>query len=279
MKPIACFSFLVLGAAASAHGALLASYQMESPTPLNNAVTTEFYRPNFTNPNGANGPTHLPAGGVNGSGAYSFDGVDDYFGFAGPGYLFLGYAPGVTPGPSDPQNHDFTFSFWIKTTDDGVHPGTGSGGYDGTPRIPILGDTSGSVNFSLGIDGGTASFRNAAPGWQVVAGDTGVADGQGHYVTFVVHNDPTATLDIYVDGLPDVIGALIPAKTYSSPNVGRAYAAHYGEFVLDDVRLYDTALDAATIQQLFSVPEPVSGVLALAGAAGLVALRRRPQGR
>jgi len=49
--------------------------------------------------------------------------------------------------------------------------------------------------------------------------------------------------------------------------VGRSYGdpVRYGNFTLDDMTLYDGALDAATISQLFSIPEPASlAIIALA---------------
>ena len=272
---LAISAAVTAASASAASAALVASYQMEADNPLLNSAGATTYRHNLVNPGGANSPTHLASGGVGGSGAFQFDGADspngDYLNFGGAGYLFLGYDNGITPGPSDPQNHDYTFSFWIDTTDGASN----TGGYAGTPQIPILGDVSGGVHFSLGIDNGRASYRYYDGGWQSVNGTVSVADGQGHYVTFVAHHDATPTIDIYVDGILDVANLAISSPGNSDAQLGRSYPDHAGEMILDDIRLYDEALDAATIAELFAIPEPTGLALLLVPLAMLSARRRR----
>src|SRR5688500_10023985 len=95
-------------------GALVAHYQMDDPTPLAESVPgNDPDRPDMTDPGGAASPAHLPVGGVGGSGAYQFDGADDYLGYAAGGYTFFSNA--TTPS-------DFTVSFWVKTTDTAAFP-------------------------------------------------------------------------------------------------------------------------------------------------------------
>src|SRR4051812_25073603 len=76
---------LVLGAATTGRAALLAHYEMDAAAPLANTAPggPYTYQPNMTDsaPAPAAVPTYLPTGGVNGSGAYQFDGVDDYMNF------------------------------------------------------------------------------------------------------------------------------------------------------------------------------------------------------
>lgn len=249
---------LLLILQATGHAALIASYQMNSPNPLINSAGASFYQPNLVNPGGVNAPTYLPAGGMNYTGAYQFDGVYDDLEFDLAGYLFLG-----TNGT------DYTVGFWISTTDSAVNSG-----YAGTPEIPVLGNTTGGVGFGLGIDGGKASFRHYDAGWQVVSGTQNVADGNGHYVVFAVHGSGSL-LDIYVDGVVDVANQAVPTGGYSQLGltVGLSYLNHYGAFTLDDFRLYDTALTAPQIAAAFHIPEPASAALLL--LAGVVMLRRR----
>ncbi len=264
-----------------ARAALIASYQFESASPLANTApsgpTTD--RPNLTDPGGTQSPTHLSNGGRAGTGAYQFDGAadpdGDHFGFGGAGALFLGYNNNTTTGPTPPNNHDWTLSFWIKTTDSGTFPDTAHGGYDGTPQVPILGDTSNNIAMSLGIDAGVANFRWESAGWHSNSGSTLVADGAPHYVTFVAHGNYTL-LDIYVDGELDIANQALPNNVPGGGRqLGVSYFPHAGAFTLDDLRLYDEALDAGTINELFAIPEPTGiGMILLCTSAMTLARRR-----
>jgi hypothetical protein len=239
---------------------LLAQYNMDYPSPLVNSAGATFYQPNMVNPGGSASPTFLPWGGEFGGGAYQFDGVNDYLTFGGAGYLFLAN-----------NNSDWTVSFWIQTTDTGVNTS-----YAGTPKIPVLGNTTGGVGFGLGIDGGKATYKRYNAGWQTAQGATNVADGLPHYVTFVTVG--SSNLSIWVDGQLDTANLSVPGVGFSQlgVDIGRSYAATYGAFTLDDLRVYDTALSPSEIHML-TVPEPSS--LALLALVGLCfALRRRSLG-
>ena len=185
------------------------------------------------------GATYLADGGVNGSGAFSFDGVNDYI------------------DPSQDNNlgfGDWTISFWIKTTDSAVYYG-----YSGTPEVTVIGDTSGAVGFAVGVDGGKAAFYHYYNGWHEVKGTSNVADGEGHYITYVHH--AAGTLDIYVDGEAEVVGtnAFDSQYIYILRDFGRSYDPKYANMVLDDLRVYNEALTSAVVDSTFtpaSVPEP-----------------------
>src|ERR1051326_3625450 len=144
-----------LGVALSASASVIARYDMNSPTQfLNNAGTT-FYQPDLVNPGGSSSPTYLTSGGAKNSGAFQFDGVDDYLGFNNAGYLYIA-----------DSFSNWTVSFWIKTTD----TGTNSSGYAGTPKVPVLGNNTDSVGFGIGIDGGRATYKRYNGGWQTAQG-------------------------------------------------------------------------------------------------------------
>jgi hypothetical protein len=268
---------VVLAAGTSAQASLVAHYQMNSPTPLNNTITGDVDRPNMTDPGLTASPTFLAAGGVRGSGAYQFDGVNDYLGFASAGYTFFSAAVSPT---------DFTVSFWIKTTDSAFNATSAAStpsnpGYDGTPQVPVLGDTGGGVGFALGIDGGVAAWRHYTnTGWEQKNGLTLVTDGNGHFVTFVFHG--AGTLDMYVDGNVDRLGITLNTgsnSAYLATSVGRSFAfnavdnSDYAAASLDDIRVYNTALTQAQLRTELNIPEPAS--LALTAAAGLFLVRRR----
>jgi hypothetical protein len=156
--------------------------------------------------------------------------------------------------------------------------------------LPVLGDVTGAIGFGIGVHGGTAAWRHytgSGPfgGWVHTAGAVNVADDVGHYITFVHDGSATAgqgTVDIYVDGVLDLAGAPgsagNPGSTYLFRDVARSFGPQYGNMFLDDVRIYDTALSAAEISELFTpavaqIPEPSTLVLVGIGAVAL--LRRR----
>ncbi|NQT37257.1 MAG: LamG domain-containing protein [Planctomycetes bacterium] len=253
----------VLAVSVPAGATLIAQYSMDPTTQLVNSVGNfTGYNPDLVDPGGSGSPTYLPTGGYKGSGAFQFDGVANQLNVASPGYTFI-----------NQNNLDWTVSFWIKTTDSAVNLS-----YDGTPEIPIFGNDSGSVAFGLGIDGGTAAYRRYDGGWQTAAGATNVADGLGHFVTFVAVG--SSNLSIYVDGILDTGNLSVPPAGGSqyAVNIGRSYTGHFGAFTLDDLRIYDNALSAAEVDQLFAVhiPEPSTvGLFGMGAWLVYAACRRR----
>jgi MYXO-CTERM domain-containing protein len=259
------FGFALVGGlalASWAQAALVTHYQMNQPTPLAESVPgVDPDRPDLTDPGPTNSPTHLATGGVSSSGAYSFDGTDDYLGFAGSGYTF--FSSGTTPV-------DFTISFWIKTLD--AAPSTG---YAGTPQVPVLGDTTSTIGFGLGVDNGVAAWRHYIGSWESINGTIPVADGQGHFVTFAFDN--AGFLNIYVDGQADGPSqAIYPyGYTYLARSIGRSYGPQYANAIIDDIRVYDTTLTQSEIRTELGLPIPEPASLALAGLGGLALLRRK----
>ena len=190
------------------------------------------------------GPTYLAGGGVNGSGAFSFDGANDYI--APTQYNNIGFG-------------NWTISFWIKTTDTAVY-----NGYAGTPQVSVIGNITGAIGFAVGVDGGKAAFYHYYSGWREVKGTSNVADGEGHYISYVHHS--TGTLDIYVDGQAEIVGAnaFDAQYIYILRDIGRSYDPKYANMVLDDLRVYNEALTSTTIGSTFSpvsIPEPTVFVL------------------
>src|SRR3954465_613564 len=101
----------VLGAANCAMASLLVHYQMNSPTALINSAGAASLEPNLVDPGSPASPSYAATSGVNGSGAFQFDGVNDHFTFSHSGTMYTGLnaAEQFVPG--------FTTSFWIATTD------------------------------------------------------------------------------------------------------------------------------------------------------------------
>lgn len=190
--------------------------------------------------------------------------------------------PGMPSGGG--LDFNWTASFWIQTNDSAMKS---NGGTAFAFQLPVLGDRSGQWAFELGVDGGKAGFFHWDNGYHYGFGNQNIADGEGHYVTFV-HKDTgigTGLFDIYIDGVLDVAGldahdtnADIANPRYRFRDIGRMNSdfGTVGRFVLDDVRLFDTALSSNEIFDLFAppvAPEPSSLVLMCLGA--LVVARKR----
>src|SRR3954453_4094725 len=69
------------GLTRAAQAGLITNFQMNSPTQLVNSAGPSFYQPDLKDPGGSASPTYVPLGGIRASGAFRFDGVNDYFAF------------------------------------------------------------------------------------------------------------------------------------------------------------------------------------------------------
>ncbi len=190
-------------------------------------------------PGGSYTPTYLSTGGINGSGAFRFDGSDD---FLTPSFVY------------DMGNGDWSVSFWIKTSDTSTYYG-----YEGTPAVSVIGDTTNAVGFGVGIEGGKATLTHFYSGWRTISGSTNVANNIGHYLTFIHHS--VGKVDIYVDGNAEILGAASYDGQYAYVirDIGRSYDPKYANMTLDDFRIYNHALSSTEVSQfVVGVPEPTS---------------------
>src|SRR3989338_4557522 len=158
-----------------------------------------------------------------------FDGVDDWVN-----------VPDIILG-----NTNITFSAWIKTSVDGW----------------IIGNAESS---DLRVVGGKAYFQYYTGSFQILTGNTSINNGQWHQVV----GTGNGTLNsIYVDGVND--GEL---STTGTPNIkiealasrDDTYSPSQGYTgLLDDVRIYNRALEASEIAELYAytggTPPPPAG--------------------
>jgi hypothetical protein len=187
--------------------------------------------------------------------AASIDTVDM---MAGAGSLALSGAPttdtsgddgAVTATSYDWSGSDIrTVAFWMKA----VSGDTG----DANPTMISLGSGTGGGNrFDIRLTGDALRLEVQAGGYTT---SSIIADGTWHHVAVVVPVDPAtvSNAEYYIDGsyvgnfssgtaLATGVGPLRVGDSYQ--DVGRDFKGN-----IDDVRLYDTALDSTEIATLFA---------------------------
>jgi hypothetical protein len=181
-------------------------------------------------------------------GALSFDGVNDY--------VDVGDRPSLDFGAGD----SFSIAAWVKTGADGrvvdKRRCGGPGGvyYEGY-GIRVL---RGKLFFGVEDIGGNGSY---------LSGDTMVTDDEWHHVA-AVRDVTTDRLYLYLDGSSDAtpvvdttISTLATDKGFDIGHAINTTTGHgYFNGKIDDVRIYDRALSAEEVWQLYQ-----------AGGGGLIA--------
>jgi hypothetical protein len=182
-------------------------------------------------------------------GALQFDGVDDYV-------TITGYK-GIDADRTDPDNpvqRAFSVACWINTAD-----AEGRGGlvnWGSSDGAPVGGQYQ---NFTvhegrLRAEHGNGRFRGA----------TIVSDGQWHHVAMVVSegaNIETPATQLYVDGLKDPEGEdtknaqniwNITAEADVAIGIRASHVDRFFNGMIDDARIYDSALSEAEVAALAS---------------------------
>jgi hypothetical protein len=98
---------------------------------------------------------------------------------------------------------------------------------------------------------GDGTIRTEVNGGYVY-GTTNVADGQWHHVACVLSGSNIATAQLYVDGVLETVGAsqtqTVNTNTTTNLTIGFGRNNTYFNGLIDDVRIWNTALSAATLQ-------------------------------
>jgi hypothetical protein len=179
-----------------------------------------------------NGPTW--ATGKLGNGL-SFDGVNDY--------VNMGNVLNMT-------TNDFTVGAWIKTTmvAEGHIVSKGSNA-SGTLKRYILQTVLVSGTYRCGFSISDGDIRT------IGSGVINVADGNWHYCVVVFDRDSTAKVyvDGKLDGTPVTLASQVDDLTNTTPfYIGRNATGSYFNGLIDDVRIYNRALSAGEVAQMYN---------------------------
>jgi hypothetical protein len=174
-------------------------------------------------------PLWQPADGqVNG--ALSLDGIDDYI-------RITGYK-----GISGPVSR--TCMAWVKTT-------------KLNSQILNWGTTLTGEKWTLRVNE-DGTFRTEVQGGYIY-GTTSIADGVWHHVAVVLYDDGSPDISeavLYVDGQPESVGVVLPCPINTSAandikiGVDIFGTNNFFQGLIDDVRIFSTALSEAEIQAM-----------------------------
>jgi hypothetical protein len=232
-------------------------------------------------PANASGPTwelaDLPPVPSGSSAAIAFDGTGDQIDVNG--------YKGITGSSAR------TMTAWIKTADTTA-----------IQNRPIIswGDNSRTEkwNFRVQAQNGTNGAIRVEVNGGYIVGNAVVTDGEWHHVAATFEDDGSPNVRdvlLYVDGVLDAdfgSGTTEPSASLSRGvntdsdkivEIGRDHSDRLWKGLIDDVRIYDEALDAGAIAALAldqgdPIPEPCTlllASLAVAGLGGYVRRRRR----
>ena len=173
-------------------------------------------------PAAPNGPTWVTGSNAKvGNGALSFDGVNDYV---------------LTPSMA--YNSIYSISFWMKTT------ATASQKLFGWSFWRWCTINSPSANKITCLGTGDSSFK--------VTSNNAVNEGLWHHAVFTV--DSSNNQILYIDGQYQTTNTHTQAGSSGKIYIGSGFlGGSYFNGSLDDVRIYNRALSAGEIQQLYNM--------------------------
>ena len=159
-------------------------------------------------------------------------------------------------------NNPFSVSVWVNTTSTGV--------------FFFLGNStvSGSLNtsFYISVETGGAYSGNVRIGnfgTDLFTSSTSVDDGNWHHIAFT--SDGT-TSKLYIDGTESNTTLHTWAISAALLEIGRGTSSYYFNGSIDQVRIFNTALTAAQVTELYEETDADSSVCDFPSGAGGIAL-------
>jgi hypothetical protein len=167
--------------------------------------------------------------------------------------------------------NDFTIALWLKTT------AVGGAGQWWAGKGIVDGEVGGTADdFGTALVNNNFAFGMGNPDTTIVS-TSSVNDGSWHHVA-ATRNAANGQMKVYVDGALQMtgVGPTAPRTAPPSLRIGSIQTGSGAGFLaatLDDVRLYNFALNAAQIGSLANTPPvlpPISNRTILAGATLLI---------
>jgi len=170
-------------------------------------------------------------GSGQGKNALSFDGGDDYVDAGNGASLQIGTG-------------NFSVSFWVNTTQTGINRDIIAKQLQIPPYVGWL------IRLNSAANTGKISFRYSVVGTlnQEIRSNTIINDGKWHHV---LCKFDTNTTYIYIDGKFENSGIVTTGSLDSAYSLKFGYGLDYFNGLIDEVRIYATALTIGEIQDLY----------------------------
>ncbi|MFC1705169.1 LamG-like jellyroll fold domain-containing protein, partial [Nanoarchaeota archaeon] len=194
------------------------------------------------------GATYNKTGGIDGFGAYEFDGIDDYINLGNDGSL---------------RNEDGTISAWVKSTDDWAN------------SLTAFGDTDGNSWFAVWLGNGSTGYLTNEI-ITIITGDSGSStvnrigyttenrdelfDGNWHHVAVTAGS----SYGIYLDGEPRAVtvgrgsddGVFTNTTGIDNARIGASNLDNYGNInffngTIDEVLIFNHSLSPEQVKLLY----------------------------
>lgn len=223
---------------------------------------------------GFNGNANDMVGGNNGS-VYNAFLTTDRFGNANSAYSFNGSSSYIDLGNSPSFNfgsNNFTLSCWVN-----VNPSDNYGYIISKYKNPD------PLSYGIGTTGSSVyAFFSGDTAGNSINGTQSLKDSNWHFLSVTFTRGDA--IRAYIDGTLNQTASISSAVGYQTNSQsllfgklsdGSGLGPQYYNGLLDEVSIYNRALSASEVSQLYVIPEPSTYALLGVGAIGLLMVMRR----